>query len=423
MKRQLLLILCAGLMGLPAYASYGPYEHGYGIKSMGAGGIGFVQPEDGYAVNANPAAAAFLDHRLDLGLNWIVVQPGGSIEGNAAGDDQKYNSDGARHFPIPQAAYVRPLSERLSFASTLFAAGIGSDYRQNPYARFGADDTGGLSVTQSGLSAMLAWRLRQTQAIGAGINLSYRAFELKGAQPFTALSQAPERVTNQGSRGGLGISLSLGWQAQLSQTVSAGVGWRSTTYTEKIDRYAGVLPDQGRLNMPALWGGGLAFTPTPRLTLAVDYQRVEYASEPALGHPLARLTEHDQPLGADAGPGFGWRDQNIYKLGLIWRASERLTLRAGYSQGSVIMPPSQTLFGLLAQAVGKRHYTAGATYALTPQWEMTGYAAVQPRNEVRGQQSIPADFGGGEAHVFFTSYSAGLSISRRFGAPAASSAP
>lgn len=175
-----------------------------------------------------------------------------------------------------------------------------------------------------------------------------------------------------------------------------------------------MLPDQGRLNIPAIWGGGLAYTVSPALTVAVDVQRVEYASEPAFGNPLAQLAQ-GQLLGADAGPGFGWQDQNIYKLGITWRTTERLTLRAGYSEATEIIQASDTLFSLLAQVTGKRHATAGATYSLQDGWEVTGYAAWAPRNEIRGNGSIPADFGGGEANVFLTSYSAGVSISRRFG--------
>ena len=40
------------------------------------------------------------------------------------------------------------------------------------------------------------------------------------------------------------------------------------------------------------------------------------------------------PLGADNGLGFGWKDQNVVKLGGEWVQSQALTLRAGYSHAS-----------------------------------------------------------------------------------------
>src|SRR5690606_17904318 len=128
-------------------------------------------------------------HRIDAGVNWVTVLPGGRILGNAAGADETFKSDGQRHFPIPQAGYVRPLSDRLSIGATIFAAGLGSDYRRNPYARFGGDARGGLTLNQAGVSGVLAFKPHPDHALGAALNLGYRSLELKGIQPFTALSE------------------------------------------------------------------------------------------------------------------------------------------------------------------------------------------------------------------------------------------
>lgn len=406
-------MLLVGL-GPSAWAGFGPYEHGYGIKSLGAGGVAYALHDEAYQVNANPAAAALMGHRLDLGLNWNVVDPGGSITGNAAGADQQFDSDVQRHYPIPQAAWVRPLNPQLSTGVTFFAAGLGTEYRDNPYARFGGEGRGKLGIMQVGLSGLLAWRVAPRQSLGLGLNVSYRSFELKGIQPFAGFSQAPAQLTNQGEAGGLGVSVSLGWQGQIAPGLQAGIAVRTPTYMQKLKDYAGALPHQGQLNLPAIWGGGLAYELFSSLTVAVDAQRLQFGRVAALGNPIAQL-QQGHLLGSDEGPGFGWRSQTIYKLGLIWQASPQLTLRAGYNHGSSVISPSETLFDLLAPSAGRRHYTLGGSYAFSQAWEASGYASWQPREHVSGRGSIPADFGGGEADVFFGSYAVGVSLGRRFG--------
>ncbi len=401
-------------ISLPAHAAYGPFEHGYGIKSLGAGGIGYTSAEDSYWISGNPATAATLSARYDVGLDWVTVLPSGRIHDNAAGPDETFSSDGTRQFPIPQAGWIRPLSERLTLGISIFSAGLGTDYTNNPYERFGGDPSGGLSMSQSGIVSALAFKPTPQQAVGVSLNLSYQMLDVKGIQPFAALSENPDQFTNQGNDGAFGIGLTVGWTGTLAPGLSAGFAYRSTTWTQRTDDYAGLLPDQGRLKLPAIWGGGLAYALPQDLTIAADYQRVEYASEHALGNSAARL-DQGYLLGSDNGPGFGWQDQDIVKLGIIWQASPTLTLRTGYSHASQIVSQAETLFNLLTPVVGQDHYTAGGSWQLQDGWEISGYAALLERKNIKGQQSIPAALGGGEADVKNDMYMWGVSVGRRFG--------
>jgi long-chain fatty acid transport protein len=63
--------------------------------------------------------------------------------------------------------------------------------------------------------------------------------------------------------------------------------------------------------------------------VAADYQRINYSGIPAVGNPSAALA----PLGAANGPGFGWRDVNVFKIGVAWELNSMLTLRAGIGLG------------------------------------------------------------------------------------------
>ena len=62
--------------------------------------------------------------------------------------------------------------------------------------------------------------------------------------------------------------------------------------------------------------------------VALDAVRINYSDVPAVSNPSA----NQAPLGADNGPGFGWNDVSVVKLGAVHAYDDRLTLRAGASR-------------------------------------------------------------------------------------------
>jgi long-chain fatty acid transport protein len=76
-------------------------------------------------------------------------------------------------------------------------------------------------------------------------------------------------------------------------------------------------------------------------------------------------------LGANNGPGFGWDDMTVYKLGVSYELSQNLTLRAGYNHGKQPIPSSETFFNILAPGVVENHLTLGATWTLANKDEIS----------------------------------------------------
>ena len=56
----------------------------------------------------------------------------------------------------------------------------------------------------------------------------------------------------------------------------------------------------------------------------LDYKRIFYSDVASVGDP----STNNAQFGASNGPGFGWRDINVYKIGAEWRYDPRWTLRA-----------------------------------------------------------------------------------------------
>lgn len=400
------------LLPCDAFAGLGVYSHGNGIKSLGVGGLGFVLAEDSYTLSSNPAGAVAMGERLDLGLDYESPRVRASIRDNARGPDESYSSR-AQTFLVPQIGVVVPVSERVSVGATAFFAGLGTDYKRSPFERFGGDPRITLSLAQVGSSFALAYLAAPKQSLGVALNLSYQELSVKGADVFALISEDPNKFSNQGRDGALGVGFTLGWLGEITPQVVGALSYRSKTWAQRFDEYAGLLPEQGRFEFPANFGGGLSWEFVPGWTGALEFQRVFYSSESAIGNPFGQILGGER-LGSEDGPGFGWNNQNIYRLGLMHRMSKRWILRAGYIYSTPNIPASQTLFGALAPTFSQRHYTAGATLRLGPRWEVSGYLAHAPAKTLRGRNSIPALVGGGEVDLNVPQYFAGFSFGYSF---------
>lgn len=297
---------------------------------------------------------------------------------------------------------------------TGFVAGFGAEYETSPYERFGGSPMASLNLGQAGLSSVVAYAIRPEQNLGFSLNLSYQDVKVEGFDAFARVSESPDRFTDQGREGAFGAGFTLGWRGALTPWAQAGVAYRSKTWTQRADEYAGLLPDQGLLELPAIYGAGIAVTAVPEWIVALEFQRVMYASEKALGNGIERLFEEREDLGSDEGAGFGWNNQNIYKLGLAWHANARTLLRAGYSYGTPVIPRSQTLFNALGPSLDQKHLTLGITLGVAQGWELTGAASKALRNSVRGEDSISGIAGGGEVDIKLRTYSLNISVGRSF---------
>ncbi|MBK1715003.1 OmpP1/FadL family transporter [Rubrivivax gelatinosus] len=406
-------LLAAGLWPLAAHATNGYFSHGYGVRSEAVAGVGIALPQDGLTGATNPAGTAFLASRLDLGLNLFRPSRGASIEGNGAGLDGRYDGNGRKLFAIPEIGYVRPLDDSLSLGLAVYGnGGMNTQYDHSPFAAFGVAGRSGVNLEQLFISPSVAWRATPTHTFGAALNLAYQRFSADGLSPFTTASASPAHVSDRGTDTSTGAGLRLGWIWQPDAQWRLGATW-SSRISGRFDKYKGLFADGGSFDIPANWGLGVAFEPAAGWTLAADYQVIEYGGVKAVANPLSRLAA-GQPLGSDDGPGFGWRDVKVVKLGLLHQWSPALTLRAGLSHATQAVPAGETFFNILAPGVVQNHLTAGFSWKTGTRSEWSAFYARAFKKTVRGEGSIPAGFGGGEADVHLKEDILGASWSWNF---------
>ncbi len=112
---------------------------------------------------------------------------------------------------------------------------------------------------------------------------------------------------------------------------------------------------------------------TPFVVVSLDLERIMWT------HTKAFRQDYFVPdggtllptLGGPDGPGFGWNDQSVIKLGVGWDVNDCLTLRLGLNYGDRPMGGFDTRLNALTQQTIDTHITGGFTWYLPCCGELT----------------------------------------------------
>ncbi|MDR2240069.1 MAG: outer membrane protein transport protein [Zoogloeaceae bacterium] len=417
MKKLMGALAITGITGamLPgmALATNGYFSHGYGIKAKGMAGVGIALPQDALAAATNPAGMAFVGDRLDAGLDWFrPIRDSELVPVNAMpGVTGKFNGSGKKNFFIPEFGYNKMLNPSMALGVSVYGnGGMNTTYGNGGIPLFNgfSGKKTSMNMEQLFIAPTFAWKLNQDHAIGASVNLVYQTFELKGLDGFVASSMDPARFNDEGKDSSTGWGVKIGYTGNLTDAVTVGATYQSRTWMGKFKKYRGLFANQGEFDIPENYGIGIAVKATPKLTLAADIQRINYGSVDSIANPVSRLLAGN-PLGSDNGPGFGWRDMTVYKLGVSYAWSNALTLRAGFSTTRQPVPKNETLFNMIAPGVVEKHLTLGATWAVSPSSELTVAYMHAFSKKVKGSGSVPL-FPPGAAEANLKMYQDSLGI-------------
>lgn len=407
------------LASFDANATLAIFEHGSGIKSLGFGGISYAGIDETTALSANPSQAIAVGNRFDIGVDMLRVSGGAEILGNAAGPDESFQFK-SNYYPIPQIGLNMRAGKDWAFGVTAFAAGLGPIYPQNPYARFagpdddGASASGQTSLKIGGLSLIAAYAVDPDNSLGLSVNLQHQWLSVEGLLPFAAVSETPSAVSNQGPHISYGMSATIGWTGKLTPWLEAGLSYRSKAIQLRIEEYRGLLPDQGKLEIPAIFGGALIARPAKDWRLGFEYQHYAFQHSNGFGNGIDRLAA-GRPLGSTNGPGFGFNNLNAYKFGAEWQATPAFVVRGGFIYSTQLLSKHNILLNQQSPGTPQFHLTVGSTWTVADVHELSGFFSMTESRRVRGEGSIPDAFGGGEATISNQTLNLGISYGRRFG--------
>lgn len=411
----------------PAFATNGYFSHGYGIKQAGMGGVSAALAQDTFGGANNPASMVWVGPRMDLGLTWF--HPERYSERSGAGMptlNGKVDSD-SQDFFIPEFGYNAMINSTLSLGVSVYGnGGMNTNYPQGdfncgagPANMLCGSGTLGVNMSQLIIAPTMAYKVNDKNAIGASVLLGYQRFKAYGLQAFDnapgfpPFTSNPGHVTNNSTDTAYGAGLRIGWQGRVSDMVALGATYSTKVYMGRFDKYSGLFAQQGDFDIPSNFSLGIALTPNSQWTIAADYERIYYGQIASVGNPSAAAA----PLGADNGPGFGWQNINVFKLGVAYAMNDRWTLRAGLNIGGNPIESQDVTFNILAPGVVKNHYTAGFTFAPSKADEISGSFMYAQRNSVTGSSLFnnvfPAPIAGSET-ISMREFSLGIAWGRKF---------
>lgn len=390
-----------------ALATNGYFAHGYGTKAKGMAGAATALAQDGFAGANNPAAAAFAGDRLDVGVDLFNPERSASRTGGASADS------GHEQFLIPEFGYNRRLNEQIGVGLTVYGnGGMNTSYPAdgvNPNLLFGQGKLG-VDMSQLIVAPTLAYKLSESHAVGVSPLLVYQRFAARGLQAFAGMSQDSTKLTNNGHDSSTGFGLRLGYQGKIGSSVSVGAAYSPKIDMSRFDDYRGLFAGGGDFDLPENLNLGVAWQATPALLLALDYQRINYSGVASVGGASSSILQEIK-LGSPNGPGFGWRDIEVWKLGAQWQYSADWTLRAGVNRGQNPITPADVTFNILAPGVMTTHWTLGASYRLSASDELSLSYMRAPEQSVSGDSIMVP---GAKETIRMKQQLLGVQFSRRF---------
>ena len=398
-----------------AHATNGYFAHGYGTKNKGLAGAGVALPQDAMAAATNPAGMAFVGERADVGLalfspirEYTTSGAGGPLAPPAFNLINTTAESDNELFYIPHLGMNWAMGANDTFGVTIYGnGGMNTDYPASESGGFGTFYSGGatgVDLAQVFFAFTWAHKIAPNAAIGVTPILAYQRFEAFGLQNFAGFSTDPANLSNNGYNGSYGGGLKLGFQSDVGGGVTLGASYQTEMMMSEFDSYAGLFAEQGDFDIPATATIGLAWKVNPAHTIVFDVQEIFYSDVKSVGGPFnpslnncagvvfggGSAASSQDCLGGNNGSGFGWEDMTIFKLGYQWVVNPGLTLRAGVSQGDQPIPSSEVLFNILAPAVIETHVTAGATFSVGPNTEISLAGMYAPEESVSGPNPLAA---------------------------------
>lgn len=402
-KRLLALAVSAACLApATALATNGYFSHGYGTHSKGLAGAGAALPMSAMDAATNPANMVWVGNRLDLGAalfspqrEYTTSNPGPGATFPLAPGNVESDSD---YFVIPHIGWNKMLNDQSSVGVTVYGnGGMNTDYpafdnifcpAPGSTGTFCAGKTG-VNLEQLFVNGSYARKINDKASWGVTAIAAYQRFKATGLGSFGAMgfSSDPANLTDNGHDDSFGYGARLGIQGEVAPGLRLAASYQTEMSMDEFDKYKGLFAEQGGFDIPASAVIGLAFDVTPASTLVFDIQKIWYSDVASIANPMLPNLAPGS-LGTDDGPGFGWDDMTVYKLGYQWATSDDMTWRVGVSTGDQPIPSSEVMFNILAPAVMEEHLTFGFTKAVGTSNEFNFAAMYAPKSSVTGQNPM-----------------------------------
>lgn len=435
-------VTLALLPATPSWATSGLMPLGYGAIQNGMSGAGTALASNAAATMRNPGASAWLGDELVLGVD--IAAPDGHSSTGPVGAGSTLGlyqlSPGSQSLAsgvlgAPGFAWNARLDDRSAWGISLSAAGLTDDSSggsatllrgvplvqtqckgllggggpvsasSDPLSLCGGGKSDlSLEIVQLFLAAHYSRLLTPDLSIGVSPLLVGQSLSVEGMSVFNPFSNDPGRTSDNGRELSWGAGARVGLLWKPLDIIHVGASYQSKVSMRDSKDYEGLLPG-GSFDIPPAYSIGLLLSPAAEHRVVLDVERIDYHANQALSNPVnaQRLTDRcliprirsmlllpggstlpsAACFGGSDGPGLGWRDLAVYKIGYQFQHG-RLALRAGYAQSKRPMSSDQALAATVAPAASDQHLSRGLSWTFSPRLQLDAALQRALPSEVKG---------------------------------------
>ena len=352
-----------------------------GVKAMGMGFAFTAQADDPSAIYFNPAGLTQLKgQNIMVGVTY-VRENGNEFTGTTplTGGATVSETQKSLNFFIPNAYYTRTTnSGNVAYGVGIFAPfGLGQEYKDKHTSIFRNQITM-IDLQTIVVNPTIAFKVNEVLSVGGGIDYMYGRAKLEQTPVSLVGNLYDGELKGNGDAWGYNFGLLL----KPTENLRIGANYRSQFTLEIKDAdvnfsnvnaaygsgLLGTTPSNTKgsatVAMPATFALGAAYT-MGKLTVEADADWTFWHSFSSLPITL----ENQVPTAPSTNAQKNWKDVCAVRLGVEYRVTDPLALRAGFYYDPTPVPGS-TLGPELPDAT-RLNYTVGAGYKVGP-WTIDG---------------------------------------------------
>ncbi len=374
-----------------AMATNGMILEGYGPISTGMGGASQAIDHGNAAMAQNPATLSLMEDgaRLDVAVGLLGPKINSSAGGASA--DSSGNA-----YMMPAVGYSRK-ADGLTLGVGLYAiGGMGTEYDATSFLALGSGKDVRSELGVGSLIFPIAYQVSPELSVGGSFDFVWASMDMMmamtGAQMGGLVTGASGPLGGMlGGMGGApwarvdfsdgdkytgaakanGFGGKVGATYKVSSTVTLGGSYQVKTNLSDMKTAsgsasmsaAGGFSDTGTLTVinfqwPSITSLGASWQASPAVLVAADLKSIAWSET------MKNFKMRYDSAGVGGSVSFtlpqNWKDQTVLNLGAAWKATSRLTLRAGLNIADNPVPDADV--HPLFPATIKNHYTLGAGY-------------------------------------------------------------
>jgi long-chain fatty acid transport protein len=422
-------------MAATAHATNGMNMEAWGDKSGGMGGAAFAMDSGNSALMSNPATLGLKPAgKSDLGLGLTLLMP----DVKAGAGPVSVESDGTAYW-MPTVSYIRRQGDLAFGVGMLAQGGMGTEYGVgSPLFAFGPSSDGvmrpmsGQEVrSEVGFGRVmfpLVWNARPDLSVAAQLDLVWGSMDMQmdmdgqnlvgmmNSGLVTGSLPLPSPATSRydyarfdfsdnnpmtGKAKSYGWGYKLGGLWRVNEQLNLGATYHAKTRMGDMSADGatltasgdfGTVPMTGKLKVldfqwPEIFGLGMAYDSGAQWSMAADVKHIRWSD--AMKDFRLRFANAGGDLNVTMPQ--NWKDQTVLALGVQYKLSPDVALRAGYNRASNPVPAAT--LNPLFPAIVESHYTLGVGYRIDPARTLAVSVALAPEVSQTSAQGITSSHG------------------------------